>query len=1270
MPTLRKAAGLVTNPNEINKREGSLEIADNVVIDADNIIESRRGFEDFGESFGNSNDRLNQLQVYKERILRHYNSTLQYDNTGSGDFQTFSGSYDEVEDGLRIKSSENNGNFYFTTKTGIKKISARTASDFSTASGFIEDAGGPKGINIEADLVFQSGGFLPSQSKVGYRVVWGKRDRNNTLILGTPSPRFVLTNTSEDELTPEEFECEFLSGTTSDYTSNGGNDRYIAFSSDNIDYFVYFTDGTTTTVPQDASTIGRTALEADITGLSSASDIATVFANVVGDLTDSFSVNITGAIVTVTSKDAGEDLVDAFSSADLTDATTTVLEQGTSVTGTTANAEVTAYIPQDVNDTDFFYQLYRTPVITATAGIDIDDIDPGENYNLVFESSVESSDLSNGFVVIEDITPESFRQNGAFLYTNVDSGQGILQANEKPPIATDIELFRNTTFYANTKTVHRQQLDLLSVIDFTSNTSSIVIGNEDQQSEFTFVGETQVQDIDTIAGTTLGGKYFLLNSARNEREYYVWYNTGSSTDPDISNRLGIEITIDSGDTDAQVATKTANILNVLNDFNATANTNTITITLARNGNTDNSTDGNTGFTFNAPSTAGDGEDSANNDVLLSSFASVGLALEETARSLVKIINLDNTCPVNAFYISGQNDLPGKILLESRTLEDLPFSVATTDPNIVDNFNPEIPVVETITAISAANPTQITSAGHGLVSGDRIFIYDTDSTPALSGYYTITVVDVNNFTVDEEVLSAGTTGKWFFADVESNNEEKPNRLYYSKTSQPEAVPLVNFLDIGRQDSAILRIISLRDNLFVLKEDGVYIVTGTTAPNFGSRLIDGDTVVISADSAVTLNNRIYALSEDGVVAITETGVQIVSRPIEDDILDITRTMFNNNLFHLVFGVSYTSDRSYLVWLPTLGTDTVATQAYRYNTFTNTWTRWTNSATCGIVNQFNDRLYLGAGERNYSYEERKNGDRTDFSDRSFELSIGNNSIADNSIILSNSDAVLVGDVILQTQYVTISQFNRLLLKLDIDLGLDDTDYFSTLEASAGDNLKLKLDDLNAKILADDSSGTVSSRTFSTDFETQQTEFNDLIDELNTPACDTNFTDYKKSENTVIYEGIITANDRANNTITLVFIKPFIVGTVRIFKGIQTDVQYAPQDFGAPDQLKQVREGTVIFDQNNFYSGIVSYSSDRSANFEEIPFEFAGSGYWGGNIWGEGTWGGEGNEQPQRTYIPQQKQRCRYLKVRFKHLNAREIFRIVGISLEPRPISIRGYR
>src|SRR5690606_2858760 len=99
-------------------------------------------------------------------------------------------------------------------------------------------------------------------------------------------------------------------------------------------------------------------------------------------------------------------------------------------------------------------------------------------------------------------------------------------------------------------------------------------------------------------------------------------------------------------------------------------------------------------------------------------------------------------------------------------------------------------------------------------------------------------------------------------------------------------------------------------------------------------------------------------------------------------------------------------------------------------------------------------------------------------------------------------------QTQYVNVSFYNRLLQKLDLDQGLDDTDYFSSLRCETGDNLASRLSDLNTKLIADDSSNTITSHIFNnSDWEAMQLVFNDLISELNNEMCDTSLKDYKTS-------------------------------------------------------------------------------------------------------------------------------------------------------------------
>lgn len=1335
MANLLRARGLYTFQNELTVPEGAQSRADNIVIDEDGVIEPRRGFLEYGDSFATGSDVLKQLAAYKTRILRHYNSILQFDSDGSGTFSTFNGTYSELTSGLRLKFLEANSNCYFTTSDGIKKISATNASEFSTAANYITNAGGVKALDVQGLVKFETGGFLPASSKVAYRIVWGIKDKNNNLILGSPSSRLVVTNTISDTDLPENSTI-----TVSAYASIVASD-YILFDTPSTSYFIWFNVAGSDPVPVTAETIGRTALEVDINGLGSNDAVANAIGNIIGANAE-FEVSVNTNVVTIENVTDGEVDSIAEQTGGVAGVSVATIQDGEETAGQQANVDLTFTVPNDITGTDYFYQIYRTGIATISSSQTINDIDPGDEMNLIYESGITAAEISSSEVTFDDDISDAFRESGTLLYTNPNSGQGILQANERPPIAKDIALFRNSTFYSNTKTAHKLTTNLLSVTAFTSGVSDFIIGNGNTTREYVFVGAKQVQQIDTVADVadSLDGTYFLINSARNENKYYVWFNTGAGTDPAISNRVGIEVVISTGDADTAVATALKLILDAHDDFSAGVSTNQVTVTWAKNGNVDNAIDGDSGFTFNTPSTDGDGEarygtitaiaatspaqvtisahglqtgdivhiensDSGVSidgeytatvidpntfsvpvdnspgsggsvgttgamyqlDVLLSSLTSAGQSIDETARSLVKVINKDEDGPVNAFYLSGPDDLPGIILLENRDLTDEPFFVFTSDSNITTKFNPELSDTQAITAISQANPTQITSATHGRSTGDEVYIYNTDSTPALLGRYVITKIDGDIFTVPVNVTSSGTTGLWVLADVESDNEEKPNRLYYSKRNQPESVPILNFIDIGGQDAEIQRILALRDNLFVLKDDGVYIVTGPSAPDFSPRLLDDD-VILSADSAVVLNNSIYCLTTQGVVVISETGPGIISRPIEDQILKVANPRYNYKT--VAFGVGYEKDRAYFLWLPTETSDTVATQCFRYNIFTRTWTRWTKSGTCGLVSEDADRLYVGAGDTNFLLQERKNLDRTDYCDRDFDLTIASSGVSGTNVTLSSTSNVEIGDALYQEQYVTISQFNRLLLKLDIDMGLDDTDYYSSLVASAGDSLKSKLDSLNTKLVSDDSSGTVTAVVFSTTLVTQQTQFNTMIGELNNAACDTSLKNYKESNDTTFYEGIVRAIDTVNDIVTLNYSLPLIETSCTIYESFLQDIIWKPQHFGDVAAFKQVREGSIVFDQNRFYSMKYSYASDLNPSFVETEVFGNGPGYWGITSWGNFYWGGEGNDVPIRTYIPKDKQRCRYLTARIKHRNSREGFRILGISMEPRLLSKRAYR
>lgn len=65
----------------------------------------------------------------------------------------------------------------------------------------------------------------------------------------------------------------------------------------------------------------------------------------------------------------------------------------------------------------------------------------------------------------------------------------------------------------------------------------------------------------------------------------------------------------------------------------------------------------------------------------------------------------------------------------------------------------------ITGIAVASAAVVTSANHGLSTGDTIYISGTNSTPVIDGSRVVTVIDANTFTVPVTVTVLGNTGAW-------------------------------------------------------------------------------------------------------------------------------------------------------------------------------------------------------------------------------------------------------------------------------------------------------------------------------------------------------------------------------------------------------------------------------------------------------------------------------------------------------------------------------
>ena len=190
---------------------------------------------------------------------------------------------------------------------------------------------------------------------------------------------------------------------------------------------------------------------------------------------------------------------------------------------------------------------------------------------------------------------------------------------------------------------------------------------------------------------------------------------------------------------------------------------------------------------------------------------------------------------------------------------------------------------------------------------------------------------------------------------SDAEIKPNRVYVSKPGQPEAVPLLNYIDIGSGLSNIIRIVALRSSWFALKEDGIFRVTGETIDDFRVDEFDRTTKITAPNTVLELNNAVFGLSNQGVVRISDSGVEIVSRPIERTI----RTLDASGLASLVsFAMASETDRLYILAMPSTTTDSLGCrQQFVYNALAQAWTRWTVPMTCGGVFSTNGDIFVAS-------------------------------------------------------------------------------------------------------------------------------------------------------------------------------------------------------------------------------------------------------------------------------------------------------------------------
>ena len=224
-----------------------------------------------------------------------------------------------------------------------------------------------------------------------------------------------------------------------------------------------------------------------------------------------------------------------------------------------------------------------------------------------------------------------------------------------------------------------------------------------------------------------------------------------------------------------------------------------------------------------------------------------------------------------------------------------------------------------------------------------------------------IFDSSTFTV-----SKSNTVAFDLGTGTSSNDSYAHGLMYSKNQQPEHVPSSHIEFVGSKNFEGRRILALRDSLFILKDDGVFRLTGSGG-NWSIDPLDTSTKIIAPDSAVIVNNQIFALCDQGIVTISDVGVQVISRPIEDEIQGLISEDYTK-LKTMSFGLSYETDRKYYLWTISSSSDSNPTHAFVYNTFTQAWTTRVKDAEFAIVNREDDKIYICNPSDKHILQERK--------------------------------------------------------------------------------------------------------------------------------------------------------------------------------------------------------------------------------------------------------------------------------------------------------------
>ena len=225
----------------------------------------------------------------------------------------------------------------------------------------------------------------------------------------------------------------------------------------------------------------------------------------------------------------------------------------------------------------------------------------------------------------------------------------------------------------------------------------------------------------------------------------------------------------------------------------------------------------------------------------------------------------------------------------------------------------------------------------------------------------------------------------------------NGYAFSKPAQGDAVPRVNIGFIGRDDTALLRQVVLRDSIFFFTDSGIDRLTGQSFDNFAVQEFDLSFRLMGRDMVVVCDDYIYAWGYEGIAKISSAGVEYISNAIEPLLWQIVSLAGPTALGTYGWATAYRSRHKVLFGYVTTASGTNKGNCARvlvYDTRMQAWSQWVFQAgadadrtagyACGAVRVSDDVLFTGQWNNSSNdtsvFKERRTYAASDFQDDTY--------------------------------------------------------------------------------------------------------------------------------------------------------------------------------------------------------------------------------------------------------------------------------------------------